>query len=326
MKLRRLPKTSPRASSRPEATRYNYTTTPSHKMRLQRSIALLAAASSTYALSDSSPFFLLSTEKSQSIPSDQLATASHLEDNLISALSKCDSNFYFFVTYPGLHSRDLSSNDAMPEFQKRLKNSDYKSIVQIAEVIGTTDIARVAHSVSQNCRIEEYSLKDGIPEHKNKAIFGPMTFPSLTSDSDARREAIQSQDWLFNSQIKDLIANHTKHTIVLVGVPSTTEEEKSLEWEQENEPPFERNMHTDLRRDVETGFKRQAKKKSDNPQDELPLFEKYQFLSPGIFMGLVVFLLLFVILYVGITAIAGLQVSYMSFSKEMGPNAQKKQQ
>lgn len=43
-------------------------------------------------------------------------------------------------------------------------------------------------------------------------------------------------------------------------------------------------------------------------------------------MGLVVFLLLFVILYVGITAIAGLEVSYMSFSKEMGPNAQKKQQ
>ncbi|KXT13153.1 hypothetical protein AC579_5635 [Pseudocercospora musae] len=294
-------------------------------MRLQRSIALLAAATSTYALSDSSPFFLLSTEKSQNIPSDQLATASHLEDNLISALSKCDSNLYFFVTYPGLHRWDLSTNDAMPELQKRLKNRDYKSIVQIPEVIGVTDIARVAHSVSQNCRIEEYDLKDGMPENKKNAIFGPMTFPSLTSDPDARREAIQSQDWLFHSQIKDLIANHTKHTIVLVGVPGTTEE-KSLEWEQENEPPFERNMHTDLKRDVVTGFKRQAKKKIDNPQDELPLFEKYQFLSPGIFMGLVVFLLLFVILYVGITAIAGLEVSYMSFSKEMGPNAQKKQQ
>ncbi|KXS95038.1 hypothetical protein AC578_140 [Pseudocercospora eumusae] len=309
-----------------EATRSRYsTTTPSHKMRLQRSIALLAAASSTYALSDSSPFFLLSTEKSQSIPSDQFATASHLEDNLIAALSKCDSNLYFFVTYPGLHSQDLSSNDAMPELQKRLKNSDYKSTVQIPEVIGITDIARVAHSVSQNCRIEEYALKDGMPEHKKKAIFGPMTFPPLTSDSDARREAVQSQDWLFSSQIKDLIANHTKHTIVLAGAPRTAEEQKNLEWEQENEPPFERNMHTDLKRDLETGFKRQAKK-SDNPQDELPLFEKYQFLSPGIFMGLVVFLLLFVILYVGITAIAGLEVSYMSFSKEMGPNAQKKQQ
>lgn len=45
-------------------------------------------------------------------------------------------------------------------------------------------------------------------------------------------------------------------------------------------------------------------------------------------MGLTVSILLFVILYVGISAIAGLEVSYMAFSKEMGPQAQqaKKQQ
>lgn len=43
-------------------------------------------------------------------------------------------------------------------------------------------------------------------------------------------------------------------------------------------------------------------------------------------MGLTISLLLFMILYVGISSIAGLQVSYMAFSKEMGPQAQKKQQ
>lgn len=43
-------------------------------------------------------------------------------------------------------------------------------------------------------------------------------------------------------------------------------------------------------------------------------------------MGLSVSLLLFIILYVGVSAIAGLEVSYMAFSKEMGPQAQKKQQ
>ncbi len=46
----------------------------------------------------------------------------------------------------------------------------------------------------------------------------------------------------------------------------------------------------------------------------------------GIFMGLVVVAMLTSILYIGLSAIAGLEVSYMSFSKEMGPNAQKKQQ
>lgn len=43
-------------------------------------------------------------------------------------------------------------------------------------------------------------------------------------------------------------------------------------------------------------------------------------------MGLGVTLLLLSILYVGVSAIAGLEVSYMAFSKEMGPQAQKKGQ
>lgn len=46
----------------------------------------------------------------------------------------------------------------------------------------------------------------------------------------------------------------------------------------------------------------------------------------GIFMGLSVSIVLFLILYVGVTAVAGLEVSYFAFSKEMGPTAQKKQQ
>jgi hypothetical protein len=41
-------------------------------------------------------------------------------------------------------------------------------------------------------------------------------------------------------------------------------------------------------------------------------------------MGLSVSLLLFIILYVGVTAIAGLEVSYAAFAKENGPQAQNK--
>lgn len=40
-------------------------------------------------------------------------------------------------------------------------------------------------------------------------------------------------------------------------------------------------------------------------------------------MGLAVSALLLSILYVGISAIANLEVSYMAFSKEMGPSAMK---
>ena len=43
-------------------------------------------------------------------------------------------------------------------------------------------------------------------------------------------------------------------------------------------------------------------------------------------MGILVGLILLSILYVGISAISGLEVSYGAFDKEMGPAAHKKQQ
>jgi hypothetical protein len=60
--------------------------------------------------------------------------------------------------------------------------------------------------------------------------------------------------------------------------------------------------------------------------DQRPLFEKYQFFNPGLFMGLLVGLILVAILSVGISAIGSLKVSYAAFEKEMGPAAQKKTQ
>lgn len=78
-------------------------------------------------------------------------------------------------------------------------------------------------------------------------------------------------------------------------------------------------LHTDLKRDL-SGYTLKS-----NGTD-LPLFDRYEYLSPGVFMGVFVFLLLLMILYVGISAVASLQVSYFAFSKEMGPSQQKKQQ
>jgi len=43
-------------------------------------------------------------------------------------------------------------------------------------------------------------------------------------------------------------------------------------------------------------------------------------------MGIFVMIILFSILYIGVSAVASLQVSYFSFSKEMNPANQKKQQ
>lgn len=55
------------------------------------------------------------------------------------------------------------------------------------------------------------------------------------------------------------------------------------------------------------------------------LFERYQYFTPGLFMAFTAIIPLFLILLVGIRALTSLEVSYYAFSKEMGPNAQKKQ-
>ena len=60
--------------------------------------------------------------------------------------------------------------------------------------------------------------------------------------------------------------------------------------------------------------------------EQRPLFEKYVFFSPGLFMGLLVGLILVSILWVGISAVSSLKVSYAAFEKDMGPAAQKKVQ
>lgn len=48
-------------------------------------------------------------------------------------------------------------------------------------------------------------------------------------------------------------------------------------------------------------------------------------INTGIFMGFVAVVPLFLVLYVGGTALAGLEVSYFAFSKEMGPAGRTKQ-
>ena len=89
---------------------------------------------------------------------------------------------------------------------------------------------------------------------------------------------------------------------------------------------FQSPLHLDLKRDLSSGTNKRESSGDKPVLPDGPLFERYSFLSPGLFMGILVTLILLSILYVGISAIAGLQVTYAAFDKEMGPAAQKKAQ
>ena len=124
--------------------------------------------------------------------------------------------------------------------------------------------------------------------------------------------------------------------MIIFGAAPSVGEPSLYEMDDEFYPSA---MHQGLKRDIKY---EPLKSGNHSMQDGLPLFEKYQFLSPGksfhhhsvkpstnsiysgIFMGLTISLLLFVMLWIAVSAIAGLEVSYMAFSKEMGPAAQNK--
>jgi len=90
------------------------------------------------------------------------------------------------------------------------------------------------------------------------------------------------------------------------------------------EAEFADSVHMELRR--QAAPLQAVGRREGKAADKLPLFEKYQFFTPGIFMGLLAAFVMLSIVYVGISALSSLQVSYGAFEKEMGPAAQRKQQ
>ncbi len=131
------------------------------------------------------------------------------------------------------------------------------------------------------------------------------------------RTNIKTDSTLYNLVLKELTKGYA-YTVIYITTPSTNAvaEDRLITYEPEFMEPF----HMDLKRNLQT------RAESGNATDSRPLFEKYQFLSPGLFMGLLVSFILLSILFVGISAVSSLQVSYGAFDKEMGPAAQKKQQ
>jgi hypothetical protein len=103
----------------------------------------------------------------------------------------------------------------------------------------------------------------------------------------------------------------SSYTILFSTSPPTRYSSPPL-FTEEDEPS--EILHTELRRDL------------GNIQPaafSAPVFAKYVFLNSSLFMGFFAVLPIFFLLYVALTALSSLEVTYFAFSKEMGPAAQK---
>jgi len=295
-------------------------------MLLRYLSAAALALQSANAFKDASPFALYSTNQLDAKNANvNVISAQSLKESFDHQIKGCPSGTYLVVSQPGVTADDLTVSKSTPHLRRRLagKDKDVKSVYAAKNVVGHVDAMALVASINRECNTKFTLGLDGgrgeIPTSTKEFDSIHVQFSALPTAHDDRESALLKADSYLNS----LLATIDSYTVIYATLDNLSPPQVMHPEQYEMDEPYPSNMHTDLKRDLNSHVSRASN--VSNPQANLPLFEKYQFLSPGIFMGGVVSILLFSILYVGVSAIASLEVSYMAFSKEMGPAAQKKQ-
>ncbi|KAI4124616.1 MAG: hypothetical protein LQ347_005676 [Umbilicaria vellea] len=289
--------------------------------------ALALSIAAVHAFRNTSPLFFFSTSEIL-FPSSQIASATSITAQLTSQLEKCPSDTYVVISQPGVGAADYGSRFSSPHLRKRIAGEDEKvrSSFTVADVSGEIDLSELVRLVEKKCGAGLMSVDAStgsfamIDDMRPRVI--QLDFPTLPTSSD-RATALAEND-AFLASVLDLLPS-SNYTVIYTTTPISSKQHSVVEESQvyEMDSTFAAPLHMDLKRD----FSVRASNSSGN--DTLidgPLFERYKFLTPGIFMTFIVGFLLLAILYVAISGVASLQVTYAAFDKEMGPAAQRKQQ
>ncbi|KAJ8059315.1 hypothetical protein OCU04_012276 [Sclerotinia nivalis] len=290
--------------------------------------SLLYYAAAVQAFKDTSPFLLFSSSELPSsiqIERQGLDTASSVLQNAKSFLSTCPSDVYIIIQQAALAASDFSTKDSVPHLKAAFSDSRVRATYNVMDVVyeGGNLAEELAQHIETKCGKKVQRRNNAGLESTDGAGNGIIVsnLNTLSTAKVARAEEFNDQDVMLNSAFYEHLPSGPEYTVIYTTTPvDSVLSQKEPELDV-YEAVFDASAHFDLKRD----FRIRADNSTDSP-DNRPLFEKYQYFTPGIFMGLVVGLLLLSILSVGLNAVSSLQVSYGAFDKEMGPSAQKKQQ
>ncbi|KAL4893358.1 BIG/ATPase V1 complex, subunit S1 [Aspergillus ambiguus] len=287
-----------------------------------RSFSLLALGAATAsAFRDTSPFFLAST-------SEILANSAHIKtspallDDLSSKLSACPSDYYVIASQPGVHSSDFTTRKSAPRLGAKMTGQDkaIRSTVMVNEVAGVLESKRIQDVLERECGAQS-TVVDG-SSGSYPADFGAeprvivVDFPVLPLGS-GRSQQLSDNDGLL-ADIIERIPSSKKYTLLYTTSPREYEGSASGIYHSESNP-YDDPVHQELKRDYSTYA-------SGDDSSSQSLFQEYQYLTPGIFMGLLASFFCLSILYVGFSALSSLQVPYAAFEKDHSSSVQKKQQ
>ncbi|EXJ96466.1 hypothetical protein A1O1_01592 [Capronia coronata CBS 617.96] len=298
-------------------------------MRLFGLCALALAAECAHGYLDTTPFFMFSTSELLT-SSSELQPASSVISDVALSLSQCPSDYYILVSQQGVSGRDYESIKSTPALARSLSGTHprvgVRSSMVVPDVQGTITPSAWIEVLHEKCGVKttEIDASEGfIPTTLTPTPrLIKVNLPAPPSESRAKHLA--SNDAFFAS-ILDLLSTQN-YTVLYT---TTRAQDGSLmaqqleKTEYDMDSPIQDSLHLDLRRDLGAHA---ANRTGNQTMIDGPLFDKYQFFTPGIYMSFLVGFLLLSILYVAISAVASLQVTYAAFDKETGALAGKKQQ
>ncbi|KAI9882840.1 MAG: protein-ER retention protein [Watsoniomyces obsoletus] len=302
------------------------------------------------AYQDTSPFFYFSTSDTLGPPETipDIIRPEALFEQLKPRLAQCSSNYYVILRQPGW------SPTTAPESMFDMLKLSYdqpagsssnrpslKTSFSVSNVIDRLDAGELEEYLQRECGAEIYTGDlDGTGLPRTVSSTKPQIIRGGYEDGP---EGIDSQNNYAFSPTISAIIGRSNSTIMHVTTPWSFDSSKE---EEEGHPSSPSKGHhneqangiiaSELRRRSASPKPKPKNANADDDDDsndepeihlvDGPLFHRYQFFTPGIFMGLLVSFLLLGILSVGVTALGSLQVSYGAFEKEMGPSGYKKGQ
>lgn len=294
-------------------------------MRLSTAGSLALCLASVQAFKNTSPFFLFSTsENLPKVDVKQLQSNHDILQKTTKLLESCPSKHYYLVSQENASVTDFSSQRAVPILRRTMKNERIKSVFNVAEVVDQSTTDTIQDFLLKNCNAE-LEIYEGLSnvrdDSRSKKADAPkitrLNLQGLPSTEPSRSSVLADHDSYFKV-IFDTILADADYTVIYTTTPGSpaSADAGGIRYESS----FQDTIHVELKR--QNDFVPRA----TNYTASGPLFETYQFLTPGIFMGLITVFFLVTILGVGLNALSSLQVSYGAFDKEMGPATSKKQQ
>jgi len=268
--------------------------------------------------------FSSSPLETSSLEGKQIALGEDIQSSISQILSSCPSNTYVVVKQPGVDASDFQRESVVPFLSTWFSQTDGKgavSSVAVPQVRGQIDADMVSGMLEKKCKAKPMRVvrSDDVSIDMTSPKVLTLDFASL-SPSEERVSMLSEHDALLGGVLS--IIGTDSYTVIYTSTPPSEMELSDMphpDHTYEMDDAFQDSLHMELKRDVD------SEEGNTTWDSNLPLFEKYQFFSPGIFMAGIVFILFFLLLYVAVSAVSSVSVSYFAFSKEMGPSAQKKQ-